>query len=188
MFQSNAIDFKKVSANEPILCIPGVFSNIREERILRVFADLNLGEVEKIDIVTPKRPAVPGENEKENKFNRVFIHINWNQEDQTTAARERLLQGKDIKIIYDEPWFWRVSAYRPPAPKPKFESQSANSKPKFQPKKATILLDYEPEVKNYGLIAPGLTSIIAPCLSIQNPVEPKTSVAPPQRKKKTIIN
>jgi len=26
-------------------------------------------------------------------------------------------------IIYDEPWFWRVSAYRPPAPKPKFESQ-----------------------------------------------------------------
>ena len=154
-----------------------------------MFADLNLGEVEKIDIVTSKRPTAGNdekekEKEKENKFNRVFIHIKWNQEDQTTAARERLLQGKDIKIIYDEPWFWRVSAYRPPAPKPKFESP----KPKFQPKKATILLDYEPEVKNYGLIAPGLSNIqiIAPCLSAQIPVKPKVTL--PQKKKRTIIN
>ena len=149
MSQSNAIDFKKVSENEPILCIPGVFSNIKEERILRIFADLNLGEVVRVDIVTPKRPLGP--NEKENKFNRVFIHINWNQEDQTTAARERLLQGKDIKIIYDEPWFWRVSAYKPPAPKPTFVSQS---RPKeVQPKKATIELDFEPPVKKTSIIS-----------------------------------
>lgn len=175
------------NTNHPILCIPGVFANIKEERIRRVFGDLDLGEVERVDIVVPKIPVGP--NDKENKFNRVFIHINWSESEQSITCRERLAQGKDVKIIYDEPWYWRVSAYRPPAPKPKFESQSR--KPKvFQPKKATIQFDYEPEIKYSGIIAPGLTDIIAPGLSIQLPseiknsdvsvrLEPKSPTAPP---------
>lgn len=156
----------KIIVNQPILCIPGVFANIKEERIRRVFGDLDLGEVTRVDIVVPKKLA--GADEKENKFNRVFIHIEWNESPQSIASRERLAQGKEIKIIYDEPWFWKVSAYRPPAPKPKFESQS--KKPKvFQPKKATMLIDFEPEVKKSEVIAPGITSIIAQGLSIQVP-------------------
>ena len=152
-------------SNQPILCIPGVFANIKEERIRRVFGDLDLGLVERVDIVVPKIQV--GQNEKENKFNRVFIHINWNESEQSIRCRERLAQGKDVKIIYDEPWFWRVSVYRPPAPKPKFESQSR--KPKvFKPKKATIQFDFEPEVKYSGIIAPSLSNI-APALSIQIP-------------------
>jgi hypothetical protein len=174
------------NTNQPILCIPGVFANIKEERIRRVFGDLDLGEVTRVDIIVPKIPVGP--NDKENKFNRVFIHINWNNSEQSITCRERLAQGKDVKIIYDEPWFWRVSAYRPPAPKPKFESQS---KPKvFQPKKATIQFDFEPEIKYSGIVAPGLADIIAPGLSIQLPVqntnqavsvplEPKSPTAPP---------
>jgi hypothetical protein len=27
-------------------------------------------------------------------------------------ARERILSGKELKIVYDEPWFWKVSANR----------------------------------------------------------------------------
>jgi hypothetical protein len=166
-------------SNQPILCIPGVFANIKEERIRRVFGDLDLGEVTRIDIIVPKKSVGP--EEKENKFNRVFIHINWNESQQSVTCRERLAQGKDVKIIYDEPWFWRVSAYRPPAPKPRFESQS---KPKvFQPKKATIQFDFEPEIKYSGVvvaaltdtIAPSLTSMVAPGLSIQLPTEIKKS-------------
>jgi hypothetical protein len=148
MSQSNAIDFRKIAANEPILCIPGVFANIKEERIRRIFADLDLGEVERIDIVVPKRPVEASEKEKgkENKFNRVFIHLIWKQTDEATAARERLLQGKEVKIIYDEPWFWKVSAYKPPVvvAKPKFQPQP---KAKIQPKKATLQLDFEPTLK-----------------------------------------
>ena len=167
----------KIIVNQPILCIPGVFANIKEERIRRVFGDLDLGEVTRVDIVTPK-PQVG--QEKENKFNRVFIHIDWSESEQSIACRERLSQGKEIKIIYDEPWFWKVSAYRPPAPKPKFEAQSR--KPKvFQPKKATIQFDFEPEIKYSG--------IIAPRLSIQNPdkntspmvYEPKSPTEPPAK-------
>ena len=141
MSQSNAIDFRKIAANEPILCIPGVFANIKEDRIRRIFADLDLGEVERVDIVVPKRPVEA--SEKENKFNRVFIHLIWKQTDEATAARERVLQGKEVKIIYDEPWFWKVSAYKPPVvvAKPKFQPQP---KAKIQPKKATLQLDFEP--------------------------------------------
>ena len=144
--QSNNSENKKMSANQPILCIPGVFANIKEERIRRVFGDLNLGQVDRIDIVVPRKPVGP--EEKENKFNRVFVHLIWNDTPSSVACRKKLMEGKDVKIIYDEPWFWRVSAYRPPAPKPRFESQS---KPKtFQPKKATLELDFEPaaEVKH----------------------------------------
>ena len=144
MSQSNVIDFRKIAANEPILYIPGVFANIKEDRIRRIFADLDLGEVERIDIVVPRAPVEA--SEKQNKFNRVFIHLLWKQTDQATAARERLLQGKEIKIIYDEPWFWKVSAYKPPviAAKPKTQPQP---KPKIQPKKATLQLDFEPTIK-----------------------------------------
>jgi hypothetical protein len=150
------------NTNQPILCIPGVFANIKEERIRRVFGDLDLGEVIKVDIIVPKKPI--DTDAKENKFNRVFVHINWNDSQQSISCRERLSQGKDVKVIYDEPWFWRVSAYRPPAAKPKF---GPNPKKVLQPKKAILQIDYEPEIKYSGVIAPALTELIAPGLSIQ---------------------
>jgi hypothetical protein len=166
--QSNNSENKKMSTNQPVLCIPGVFANIKEERIRRIFGDLNLGEVDRVDIVVPKRPV--GAEEKENKFNRVFIHLNWNDTPSSVACRKKLSEGKEVKIIYDEPWFWKVSAYRPPAPKPRFESQS---KPRtFQPKKATLELDFEPvpEVKYSRVIAPEIIApeIIAPAI-VMNP-------------------
>jgi hypothetical protein len=177
--QSNSSEIRKVSDNQPILCIPGVFANIKEERIRRVFGDLNIGQVDRVDIVVPKKPV--GAEEKENKFNRVFIHLVWNDTPSSVACRKKLLQGKEVKIIYDEPWFWKVSAYRPPAPKPRFESQS---KPRtFQPKKATLEIDFEPEGVEYsGIVAAGL-SIVAPGLSIvipaENNKEPRSPTCPP---------
>jgi hypothetical protein len=181
MSQSNAIDFRKIAANEPILCIPGVFANIKEERIRRIFADLDLGEVERIDIVVPKRPVEASEKEKgkENKFNRVFIHLIWKQTDEATAARERLLQGKEVKIIYDEPWFWKVSAYKPPVvvAKPKFQPQP---KAKIQPKKATLQLDFEPTLKEKEKEKE--TNPVTEALSIQIP-----PIKVPVQKKKSKV-
>jgi len=157
--QLNSSENKKMSDNQPIMCIPGVFANIKEERIRRIFGDLNLGQVDRVDIVVPKRPV--GAEEKENKFNRVFVHLIWNNTPSSVACRKKLTEGKEVKIIYDEPWFWRVSAYRPPAPKPRFETQQPK---KFQPKKATLELDFEPaaaaEVKYSGVIAQGLSIVI----------------------------
>jgi hypothetical protein len=104
---SSHIDFKTMPANVPVLCIPRVYSNISESRIRSIFEDLNMGVLDRIDIIASKP------SEKGVKFNRVFVHfLKWNNSENSNAARERLLNGKDIKIIYDDPWFWKISAYR----------------------------------------------------------------------------
>ena len=104
---SAQIDFRTLPLNVPSLCIPRVFSNINEARIRRILAELNLGDIARVDVVSNKSP------DKDKSFNRVFIHFNkWNTNENANTARERLINGKDIKIIYDDPWFWKVSAYR----------------------------------------------------------------------------
>ena len=109
---TTTIDFRTMPRNVPSLCIPRVFPNIDERRIRSVFDDLNMGEIERVDII--KRTTEKGE-----KFNRVFIHWkNWNSSDNANQSRERLLNGKEIKIVYDDPWFWKISAYREPAARP----------------------------------------------------------------------
>ena len=92
--------------NVPSLCIPRVFNNIDEKRIHRILDELKLGEIKRIDIVSKK--TAKGEI-----FNRVFIHFKqWFSNENADIARDRLLNGKEIKIIYDGPWFWKISAYR----------------------------------------------------------------------------
>ena len=97
----------KLPVNVPVLCIPRVFSNITEERIRRIFDQLNIGTLTRVDIIN-KQDA------KGDKFNRVFIHLDWNNSENANMSRERLMDGKDIKILYDNPWFWKASAYRQP--------------------------------------------------------------------------
>lgn len=95
-------------ANVPVLCIPRVFANINESRIRRVFNELDMGTLKRVDIV--QKVSSTGE-----KFNRVFVHYEtWNNTPNSIDARERLLNGKEIKVIYDDPWFWKISAYREP--------------------------------------------------------------------------
>ena len=102
----SAIDFRTLPANVPSLCIPRVYTNIDENRIRRIFNDLNLGVIDRIDIV--RKTTDKGE-----QCNRVFIHFDhWYSGRNADAARERLINGQDIKVIYDGPWFWKVSAYK----------------------------------------------------------------------------
>jgi hypothetical protein len=106
-----SIDFRTLPASVPSMCIPRVFANIDEKRVRRIFDELNMGQIERIDVVSKT-------TEKGEKFNRVFVHFRrWFSNTNADTARERLLNGKEIKIIYDEPWFWKVSAYREPEAK-----------------------------------------------------------------------
>jgi hypothetical protein len=103
-----------------------------------IFDDLDLGIIERVDIIGKT-------TEKGDKYNRVFIHFKtWFAGGNAEVARVRLLSGKDIKIIYDEPWFWKISAYR---------ERDMNQRPvkTYGEKKATIVIDSD--IK----IAPGLT-------------------------------
>lgn len=95
--------------NFPSLCIPRVFPNIDENRIHNIFDELNIGTIERIDIVNKQ-------TEKGQKYNRVFIHFkHWYNNRDANQVRERLQNGKEIKIVYDDPWFWKISAYRKPS-------------------------------------------------------------------------
>lgn len=99
-----SIDFKTIPANVPSICIPRVFKNITRERVMGVIRDLDLGLIDRVDMVQR-------ENEKGDKFQRVFIHFKkWHSNPNAIKAREMLVSGKEIKIIYDEPWFWKISA------------------------------------------------------------------------------
>jgi hypothetical protein len=126
------IDFRTLPANVPVLCIPRVYPNISEGRIRKIFDDLDMGTLERIDIVSKT-------SEKGEKFNRVFVHFRrWNNSDNANTARERLLNGKEIKIIYDDPWFWKISAYREAERKPAPQQHAGG-------RKATLAFDSDEE-------------------------------------------
>ena len=92
--------------NEPSLCIPRVFPNITDERVWTVFNELELGTISRIDMV-------PRETTNGDFYQRVFIHFKeWSSDDSTTAIRQRLVDKQEIKVIYDDPWYWKVSASR----------------------------------------------------------------------------
>ena len=92
------------------LCIPRVFNNISWRRIKSIFIALNWGYVERVDVV-------PSGGTK-----RAFIHFAPNKFN-AKHILEPLCEGKQVKIVYDEPWYWNISLSRSPkpaeAPKPR---------------------------------------------------------------------
>lgn len=100
------IDFSTIPANVPSLCIPRVFSNIPDVLIRKTFDELCLGEIGQIKRIPTK----------DDKYKCVRIVFNkWFNNPNANLSRERLLNGKEIKVIYDEPWFWKVYAYKQPS-------------------------------------------------------------------------
>jgi hypothetical protein len=129
------------------MCIPRVYPNISEGRIRKIFDELNIGVIERVDIVSKT-------TEKGERFNRVFIHMDrWFNNSNACVARERLLGGKDIKVIYDDPWFWKISAYKPG------EVSSSNNNNNNNKKKATIQFDSSDDEKEKERRKPKVTDI-----------------------------
>lgn len=101
------------------ICIPRVFNNIGWRRIKQVFIDLRWGFIERVDVI----PC--------GKFKRAYVHFapgKWNMRDRTArTALTSLQNGDEVQIMYDEPWFWKISisgSVKPseaprPAPRPK---------------------------------------------------------------------
>jgi hypothetical protein len=110
----------------PTLCISRTHKNIRQERIFAVLRHLNLGWVGKIDIV-PKKVVEknPDGTESTKEFVRVFIHFTkwFTNNRQTQQFLERLDSEGFVHIIYDEPWFWKVTKYVPKEHKPQPQSR-----------------------------------------------------------------
>ena len=85
------------------LCIPRVKNTITKKEILNIFNKLDLGKLERIDIVSKK--SIQGDD-----YKKVFLHFKyWNNSEYTDQIKERLINGHDIKVVYDFPWFWKIS-------------------------------------------------------------------------------
>ncbi len=83
------------------ICIPRVFANIRWKRVKGVFEQLGLGEIDRVDLVSRT-------NENGDNFQRCFIHFkSWADTENARAVRDELDKGGNIKVIYDDPWFWK---------------------------------------------------------------------------------
>jgi hypothetical protein len=97
------IDLCYLADSQPSICIPRVFNNISKDRIHRVFDELNLGRISAVDIKERR-----GEGES---FKSVYIHFDkWFWTENAQSVRKKLITGKEVKIVYDNPWFWKVSA------------------------------------------------------------------------------
>ena len=100
------INLETIADNFPSMCIPRTFVNITRSHVYKTINDLNLGVIDHIDMVRRK-------NEKGEDFQRVFIHFSkWHSNSVADRARTLLLSGKEVKVIYEDPWFWKISANR----------------------------------------------------------------------------
>jgi hypothetical protein len=124
---SNSSDKNMSNTNGTMsLCIPRAFENISESRVRTVFEKLSIFTIDRVDVVLRK-------NEKGESYKRFFIHIkDWKHTSDAEKAKERLLSGKELKIVYDDPWFWKVGL-NTWTPKPQQQQPLLNDrKPKIR--------------------------------------------------------
>ena len=104
----------------PSICIPRVFANVTKREVREVFEQVLGGGhacIERIDLISRT-------DQSGTPFGRVFIHLRfWPKTEQAQAVREQLLAGEQVKIVYDEPWYWKCGASR--VPKPEFTRERA---------------------------------------------------------------
>jgi len=92
------------------LYIPRVFKNISGKRIEGIFHSLRIGKVRAVNF-TPKVG-------KHGHYNSVSVHFDyWYDNVAARNFQERVIAGKEARIVYDDPWFWIVQEFKPVAQK-----------------------------------------------------------------------
>lgn len=102
-----------IPQDEPSVCIPRIEAHISSEKIQHIFDTvLGAGTVERVDRVPWKMTS--GSNQR---LFRAFVHMKrWPDTPVAEGMRNRFLEGKEVKLMYDDPWFWRCSRSRVPKP------------------------------------------------------------------------
>jgi hypothetical protein len=138
------ISLSNIIPSAPSICIPRVYKNITLQRIKDVFQQLNLGDIERVDII--RRTSEKGE-----EYQRVFIHFKtWFRNSDADRVRNKLLTGSEVKIVYDDPWFWKISANRSER-KESGPKQPSHHQHQHQSRRPTIEFDDQtPQVEARG--------------------------------------
>jgi len=135
----------KVDSGNPVtgvsICIPRVFNNIGFRRIKRVFISMRWGYVERVDVIP------------QGNYKRAYVHFapgRWNTSDQQAMdALAALQQGDEVKVLYDDPWYWKISLSRSakpaeapkPAPRPVVITAKEGDKKPVAPAKSQQVTD-----------------------------------------------
>ena len=97
-----------VPITHPSICIPRTFTSIRgkpvKAAVFNTLRELKIGHIERIDVV--QKTDSRGE-----RYCTIYAHVQWNVRNELARdTRKKLLDGNDVKIVYDEPWFWKCTA------------------------------------------------------------------------------
>jgi hypothetical protein len=100
-------DDSKAPITHPSICIPRTFPTIRGEQtkraVFNTIKSLRIGYIERIDTV--HKTDKNGE-----RYCTVYIHMKWDMSNSLARdTRQKLLQNEEIKIVYDDPWFWKCT-------------------------------------------------------------------------------
>jgi hypothetical protein len=100
-------DIIKIKSKENLInniCIPRVNTYIHIDKIRDKIQQLKLGKIDKI-IEIPLR--------EDKNYKRVIIKVIWDiRNKHAVSIRERLSEGKTIKLVHDIPWYWILVSSR----------------------------------------------------------------------------
>ena len=130
--QQTSLDLSKFGASEPSLCIPFVYTNITKERVQEVLEAVGFGDIERIDMV--KRSGKDGKQDSQ----RVFIHFkHWFRNPMAKQYRAEVISGETIRLVYDDPWFWKLVASKAKKPDQPYNSGPRRSKVRMELSKSS---------------------------------------------------
>jgi len=92
--------------NNISICIPKVHRKYDNKWVFQIINKYKIGKIKNILII-------PYHNS--NYFNKIIIDFEyWNNTKKNMSIYNHMDDGGTIKIIYDEPWFWKCFKYSMP--------------------------------------------------------------------------
>lgn len=102
------MDGERLTSNCRTVCIPRLPVNITKQQVCSVFKQLRWGKIGTIRIIKNTRKkdidgiVIP--------FACIFVDITWHNDANNIAIKNKLVDGKCIKVVCDQFTFWKVYA------------------------------------------------------------------------------
>lgn len=85
-----------------MICIPRVDTKITRKYIFDKIKMLKWGKIEFIKEF----------NLKETGFKMIIIKLSWGEDDNALLYKDKIVNGSTIKVVHENPWYWRVIKYK----------------------------------------------------------------------------
>lgn len=95
----NIVINKEIDNEIGKLCIPRIENTIQREFIFKKLCLLNIGYIQKLTEIPLKSNP---------DYKRILIKIKWNTSQKTLDFKNKLMSGQTIKLVYENPWFWKI--------------------------------------------------------------------------------